>query len=137
MPAYPKPKPHRKKRPWKNPSHLDLVRSLPCLLSGRPAEACHVRYADAKYGKRESGLGRKPDDKWTVPLSPDLHRLANASQHAGNERKWWEQFGVDPLEVAKKLWGKNRVMMERIVDMYRPRKTAALDRIAAILRGEK
>lgn len=132
-----KPKaPKHKRRPsGKSPTHLDLVRSLPCILSGRPAEAAHIRYADAAHGKTETGAGRKPDDRWTVPLAPELHRLLKGCQHDSNERDWWAQFGIDPLAVAKQLWGKNRLTMERVVIMNQPWDQEIKAKVLAILRG--
>jgi hypothetical protein len=48
--------------------YLALVRQLPCLKCGmEPSEAAHVRFASAAFGKA-SGLGRKPDDRHSVPL---------------------------------------------------------------------
>lgn len=127
----------RLKSSGKSPTHLDLIRQLPCLLSGRPAEAAHIRYADSAHGKAETGMGRKPDDKWVVPLCPELHRLATACQHSADERKWWEQFKVDPLRVAEELWGKNRLNMERVISIRSPWHPEIKARVWAILKGEK
>lgn len=121
----------------KNLGHLDLIRRLPCLLSGRTAEAAHIRYADAKHGKPEAGMGHKPEDKWTVPLCPELHRLAKECQHNGNERKWWEQFGVDPLAVALDLYGKPFIQMERAIIRWQPWAPKIRARVAEILKGAK
>ena len=68
-----RPKVPKKRRrvTGKSSVHLDMIRQLPCILSGRPAEAAHIRYADAKHNKTETGAGRKPDDCWTVPLAPE------------------------------------------------------------------
>ena len=130
------PKHKRMKPSGKSPTHLDLIRQLPCLLSGRPAEAAHVRYADAKYNKTESGVARKPDDKWCVPLCPELHRLNKGCQHDSDERAWWKQFGVDPLQVASLLWGKSRFNMERVITMHQPWDEKYKTRVRQILKGE-
>lgn len=83
--------------------HLRFIRNLPSVVSGlRPCEAAHVRYAEFRLGKRAVGIGEKPDDRWTVPLTADEHR----EQHAfGDERGWWVSKGIDPLTVALALWG--------------------------------
>ncbi len=82
-------------------AHLKWLRTLPCVISGtRPVEAAHIRYADPIYGKRETGKGEKPSDRWALPLSPDLHR----EQHAGSERAFWARYGIDPLRVASALF---------------------------------
>jgi hypothetical protein len=121
----------------KSPTHLDLIRQLPCLLSGRPAEAAHIRYADAAHGKGVSGMGRKPEDKWVVPLCPELHRLLNGCQHDSDEVGWWAQFRIDPLAVATELWGKNHLMMERVIVLRTPSRPEIKARIAEILKGAK
>lgn len=134
----PKAPKHRRMKPsGKSPTHLDLIRQLPCLLSGRAAECCHVRYADSSHGKPDTGVGRKPDDKWTVPLAPELHRMLKGCQHDSNEREWWRQFGIDPLAVAKQLWGKTRLQMERVIIMNQPWSADAKAKVAAILKGQK
>lgn len=135
----PKAPAHKRMKPSrKNPGHLDDIRRLKCLLSGRDAEACHVRYADAKHGKPITGMQTKPDDRYTVPLCPELHRLAKGCQHDGNERAFWEQFGIDPIKVALELYGQPRIRMERIIDAYRPLSySPAGVRVAAILKGAK
>jgi hypothetical protein len=51
-------------------------------------------------------LGRKSSDEFTVPLCRTHHR---AVHRAGNERSWWEQAGIDPLKVARKLWKQTRI----------------------------
>lgn len=83
--------------------HLAFIRTLPCIITGRTdgIEAAHVRYPDPRFGKPDAGLGKKPDDRWTVPL----HWQAHAAQHAGNERRFWEMQGIDPVLVACALWG--------------------------------
>lgn len=92
----------QKKRPRDHDAkHLDWIRTLPCVITGAfPVEAAHVRYADPVYGKRETGKGEKPDDKWTVPLTSAKHR----EQHSGNEKLFWLRHGLDPLRIALALY---------------------------------
>lgn len=81
-------------------AHLRFIRTLPCLISGmEPVEACHIRYGEPKYGKPNTGMARKPDDRWTVPLTPELHR----EQHDMNEREFWKRYGLDPCWYALRL----------------------------------
>lgn len=86
----------------RNARHLAWIRRLPCLVCGatHSTEAAHVRYADASWNKRSSGISEKPDDRWTVPLCTDHHR----EQHAGNERTFWLSHRIDPLDVATALY---------------------------------
>lgn len=112
MPAFELPKPStaftgsaggRKKRPRKHDdAHLRWIRTLPSVIDGaRPCEAAHVRYADPAYGKRISGTAEKPDDRWSLPLTAAQHR----DQHSENEREWWAKQGIDPLDLALRLFG--------------------------------
>jgi len=98
--------PTDKKRPAKKDAgYLKWLHELPCLVTGtRPVEACHVSYADPRYGKRERGKGEKSDDRWAVPLCPAEHRR----QHSMNERDYWRSVGIDPLHVALALSGCDR-----------------------------
>ncbi len=131
------PKHKRMKPSGKAPGHLDLIRQVPCILTGRPAEVAHIRYADPAHGKGITGMGRKPEDKWVVPLCPELHRLLKGCQHDSAEREWWAQFGIDPCAVALRLYGKNRMQMERVVILVTPSKPDVKAKIAAILKGGK
>lgn len=81
--------------------HLAFIRRLPSVLSGIfGCEACHIRYGDPVYRKKHTGKAQKPDDAWTVPLSPDEHR----AQHDTNEREWWLSHRIDPLALAQALY---------------------------------
>lgn len=81
--------------------HIDFIHQLPCVITKQyGVEAAHIRYNDLNYGKTNPGIGRKPDDCWTVPLCPEKHR----EQHSMNERKFWDNHGIDPLKIALALW---------------------------------
>ena len=82
--------------------HLNFIRSLPCLICGNniETEACHVRYADSRIAKSESGLGRKPSDCFTVPLCSKHHR----EQHKGNEVRFWLPYEIDPVLISLALF---------------------------------
>lgn len=99
----------RKRRPvtaarQESGSHLAFVRALPCIISGRrPVDAAHVRLASRLHGKPLTGIGVKPDDRWTLPLHHELHM----AQHAfpDGELAFWRHHGVrDPLVVCMRLW---------------------------------
>lgn len=92
---------HKKRKQEKLAGHLAYIRKLPCIITGtRPVEAAHIRFADARYGKRSTGMQEKPDDKYVLPLSPEKHR----EQHSVNERDWWLHQGIDPVPIALALW---------------------------------
>ena len=56
-----------------------------------------------RFGKTPTGMGSKSDDKWTVPLCPDCHRLGKNAQHSMNEREWWAEKGIDVLALCRAL----------------------------------
>ncbi len=82
-------------------AHISFIKQLPSLVSGEEGcEACHVRYGDPRHRKPKTGKGRRPDDAWTVPMTPAEHRM----QHSMNEPAYWAAIGIDPLEVAARLY---------------------------------
>jgi hypothetical protein len=87
-------------RRYRNKAHLRYVAQQPCLLCGRkPSDPHHLRYMQPR------ALGRKASDEFTVPLCRIHHRLAH---RVGNEVAWWKEVGIDPIEVARKLWSRTR-----------------------------
>lgn len=94
--------PKVRKRPREHDeAHLKFIRTLPCVVTGaRNVEAAHIRYGDISYHKPTTGMGEKPHDKWTVPLSPAEHR----KQHSMSEQAYWAEVGINPLDLAIKLW---------------------------------
>lgn len=84
--------------------YLILVRSCPCLCCGmEPSEAAHVRFASAAFGKA-SGMQKKPDDRFAVPLCSQCHRLNRDAQHNRGERAFWEGLGINPLVCCAELY---------------------------------
>jgi hypothetical protein len=51
-------------------------------------------------------LGIKVSDEFTVPLCRGHHRQLH---QAGNEETWWENYGINALEIAKGLWEESRI----------------------------
>jgi hypothetical protein len=88
-------------RRYRDKAHLQFVASRPCLVCGRkPADPHHLRFAQAR------ALGRKVSDEFTVPLCRTHHRELHRS---GNEFRWWEATGIDPLKIARELWKSTRL----------------------------
>lgn len=83
----------------KFPAYIAKLRQCPCILCGDQAEASHLRFSDAKYGKVN-----KRDDKWCLPICPREHRLGPDAAHYRGEFAWWQAKGIDPLPIAKALW---------------------------------
>jgi hypothetical protein len=76
--------------------HLRYVASQPCIICGRsPSQAHHVRYAQRR------GLGVKVSDEFAVPLCATHHRQLHSTT---KEREWWQEWKIDPLMIAGKLW---------------------------------
>ena len=49
----------------------------------------------------------KVSDEFVVPLCRSHHR---ALHRVGNESAWWKATGIDPLIVARQLWGRTRLV---------------------------
>ena len=90
--AHPKPKPEFRRRV----QHLAFIRLLPCVACGKaaPSEAAHVRTGT------DSGIGRKPGDRYAAPLCIACH----AKQHRVGELTFWSALRIDPVNVALRLW---------------------------------
>jgi hypothetical protein len=88
----------------RNKEHLRFVAQQPCVICGRtPSDPHHLRFAQAR------ALGRKVSDEFVVPLCRSHHR---ALHRVGNERGWWNAARVDPLVVARNLWGQSRLIAQ-------------------------
>lgn len=85
----------------KSDKHLDFIRSLPCVICGNntATEAAHIRFADRRAAKRQTGMGEKPDDIWALPLCGEHHR----EQHSMGEREFWKVHERDPIFIALAL----------------------------------
>lgn len=77
-------------------AHLSFVATQPCLICQRtPCDAHHLKFAQTK------ALGRKVSDEFAVPLCRDHHHELH--RH-GDERVFWANLKLTPLEVAEQLW---------------------------------
>jgi hypothetical protein len=87
-------------RRYRNREHIRFVARQPCLLCGRkPSDPHHLRFMQPR------ALGRKASDEFTVPLCRIHHR---ALHRAVDERAWWQQAGIDPVQVASQFWNESR-----------------------------
>lgn len=77
--------------------YLAHVRSFPCLVCGKSAQAHHLKMIYL------GGMGKKVHDYWTVPLCFTCH---DALHRFGDERTWWDMQGVDAEAWAKETWRK-------------------------------
>lgn len=86
---------------FKDDAHLAFIRKLPSVVSGAyGCEAAHIRAGNADRNKKRTGKGQKSSDCWTLPLTPAEHR----DQHASNEMEWWRSQGIDPFDLAARLY---------------------------------
>jgi ERF superfamily len=91
-------------RRYRNREHIRFVARQPCLLCGRkPSDPHHLRFMQPR------ALGRKASDEFTVPLCRIHHR---ALHRAVDERAWWQQAGIDPVQVARQFWNETRGIKE-------------------------
>ncbi len=91
----------RKQRRIEDPAHLAFIRKLPSVVSGvYGCEACHIRAGSPLHRKKRTGGQQKPDDSWTLPLTPAEHK----EQHSENEMEFWRRNGIDPFETALRLY---------------------------------
>jgi hypothetical protein len=92
-------------RRHRDKTHLRFVGLQPCLICGRtPSDAHHLRFAQPR------ALGRKNSDEFTVPLC----RMHHSQNHrVGDEVDWWRKSGIDPLQVANRLWSISRGIADK------------------------
>jgi Putative HNHc nuclease len=82
-------------------AYLALIRKLPCVICSRsPCDAAHIRMGSRLHAKSLTGMGRKPSDKWALPICHPHHM----EQHAIGERPFFKIHGIDPIVVARDLW---------------------------------
>lgn len=90
-------KPKAKDQTAEERDHVELIRSLGCLICGRPAIAHHVMHMPGKRKRR--------DDRFVVPLCNDVHHLSEVGVHGlGSEEAFLARWGVDLVEWATEAW---------------------------------
>ena len=92
----------------RNKSHLIFVAAQPCLVCQRsPCDAHHLKFAQPQ------SLGRKVSDEFTVPLCREHH---NELHRRGNEKAWWANLQIAPLEAARELWKVTMLQVDQTSD---------------------
>lgn len=98
--------------------HADFIRELPCIIcrDNISTECCHIRMSDGRISKPPTGIGIRPDDRFTVPMCSKHHR----EQHAGSERKFWDRYNIDAVLIALALYSISGDVeeAERIIEAY-------------------
>ena len=83
--------------------HLRFVAKQPCLVCGRePCDPHHLRFAQSR------GLGLKVSDEFAVPLCRAHHRELH---RASTEVDWWARTGIEPIDIARRLWIETHPLM--------------------------
>jgi hypothetical protein len=86
-------------------AHLAAIRQLPCIKCGMdPAgEAAHVRMSSGVHNKHNAG-GRKPSDKWVLPVDRACHQNDFDSIHKIGEHAFFDALNLDPLLTCERLY---------------------------------
>ena len=100
--------------------HRKFVLRQPCLVCGRvPSDPHHLTFTQPR------ALGRRVSDEFTVPVCRLHHRELHRS---GNEAAWWQQFNIDPIPVALRLWQHTRSAIQpTLMPELRPRRRARVN----------
>lgn len=85
---------------------LIFVRKQYCCICGAypPVQAAHIRMASIARGKRETGTGERPHDKWSVPACSECHLDNPVSIHKMGEKTFWDYVELDPFQIASELY---------------------------------
>lgn len=91
------------KREGNSERHLELLRLLPCCITGQ-TPAGEVHHLKGGAARLERGMGQRATDQWGVPLSriphDALERIGSRLEHA-----FFRERGIaDPYELAAALW---------------------------------
>lgn len=86
-------------------SYLAMMRQLPCIKCGLEpcGEAAHVRLTSAAFHKR-GGIGRKPEERWALPLDRGCHISDPDALHRRGEYIFWAELGLNPLLICERLY---------------------------------
>jgi hypothetical protein len=81
--------------------HLKFVARQACLVCARiPSDPHHLRFTQSR------ALGRRVSDEFAVPVCRIHHRELHRQ---ADEAAWWDQFKIDPLPIALRLWQQTRL----------------------------
>jgi hypothetical protein len=88
-----------------DPAYLEMIRQLPCIKCGMEpcGEAAHVRLTSAAFHKR-GGIGKKPEDRWALPLDRGCHQVDPDALHRVGEYLFWHALGINPLLICERLY---------------------------------
>lgn len=93
------------------PKWLDVVRTMPCVITGaRPVVPAHIRW------NSDGGTALKPSDDRVVPLTDEMHKL----QHQIGELTFWsDRFKkAEFRNSAMKAWALSRPDSQDMPELY-------------------
>jgi hypothetical protein len=81
--------------------HQAFIRVLPCVSCGKsaPSEGAQVRL--------QAGRGLAPTDHYLVPLCGPAtvwQDCCHSRKHYRGAARFWSELGIDPLDLAARLW---------------------------------
>ena len=92
-----------RKRPGDSRSYIAWIKSLPCVLSGAPADDPHhlMRLKDDSGRTVIKGIGRRHPDRWCLPVRRWVHDALHA---AGDDEALLASLGFDARTLCTELW---------------------------------
>lgn len=110
------------KREGNDAKYLELIRQLPCCITGRPGpnDPHHLMGGPAHA---ERGVGRRATDRWAVPICRVMHETVQPLG-ARREEAWFREHGIENIyELANALYHapRNLEIMTNIILAHRTR----------------
>lgn len=89
-----------------DPAFLAFLRRQRCCSCDAPpaVQAAHLRQGAPAYGKRETGMGEKPDDRWALPLCVVCHLDGAQALHHVGEARFLARLPFEPFARAASLY---------------------------------
>lgn len=99
------------------PKHKAWIKTLPCVVCGnQPCDPAHVRTG------ADGGMGLTPSDRFLLPLC----RTHHDEQHRVGETTFWSSLGIDPMDIAARLWAVTGDTDQGVRAVLRARQAIAL-----------
>jgi hypothetical protein len=85
---------------------LAFLRRQRCCACGAPppVQAAHIRMGSIAHGKRPTGGGERPSDRWAVSLCVACHMDGPEAQHRIGEARFWRTQNLNPFAIAIRLY---------------------------------
>ena len=89
----------------KDEKFLRFLRQQRCCVCSHapPVHAAHIRMGSIEHNKRPTGMGERPDDRWSLPVCVVCHLDGNGSIHRMGEEAFWANK-TDPFQLAIALY---------------------------------